>query len=106
MKSRVFNCDNCNKDSGVRNEGKDCYPYKQGWKYLYSLQIKPYPEAEANTFATNLSDGMKQKSPSFTTSNSYRNEFPGIRDKHFCSTKCLTKFIEFKVNQKKWKELK
>jgi len=66
-----FTCDECGKESKEIEDGKESYPYSEGWIYLYRFFIK-----------------LKKDKI-------WREE-----DKHFCSKGCSNKFINkiFKKN--------
>ena len=60
-----FTCDKCGKESKEIEDGKEGYPYKDGWVYAYRINIK-------------LS----------------KDKIKDLKDKQFCSHLCLSKFMK------------
>ena len=67
----IFTCDNCGKQ--VKKPYDSGFPYSKGWYYIYILNGQK-PDAEIPD--TNYSNPFK------------------MTDKHFCSKKCLLKYIK------------
>ena len=81
MKLRVFQCDNCDKQTTAVQENRtskdscddatySTFPYKDGWIYVYNLSIKKYIALKDRVLQFNL------------------------RDKHFCCVECQIQFFE------------
>lgn len=71
-----FRCDQCKKLLMIH--GKEGFPYKEGWCYLYSCNVKIAKQKHHRAI----------------------KDFEGLnlKDNHFCSRKCLLDFITKKIN--------
>jgi len=76
----VFACDACEKniERQADAEGKNSYPYEEGWVFLYNLNF--------------------QRKAHGSVPRVERTEF---REKHFCSRNCFIAFVD--VNSKEAK---
>lgn len=72
-----FNCDNCK--ASITNKRDWEFPYEKGWQYIHRLEAKTL-ESYAPAIEINTRSICE-------------------KDKHFCSLKCLMKFIEGKFKE-------